>query len=392
MAKPALRIATLLSITLALLEIVLQLAFTALPAELIQRMPQYRERLGFRLETEHGAREYPAHESVQVTVNPQSGDLFRLTCLSTKYADSFTPYSVAYQRDRHGFRNPMPWRDDIDLVVVGDSFTAAESVQRPFWEELSPAMLSLGLPGSGALEQIQLLHAFAMPRKPETVVLAYFGGNDLADNQVFHELQRHGKTWARKPHENRSPFEYLVSVHLILLLRDTLLKSAAADCHYPLLAHTQPPQPVAFFDDMLPQLALDGVDLRATAMFQITRDAIEDLARELKAQGIRFVFVYIPQKAELYWRYLDASSQSRIARALSDEGHAVAADAITVKLSAQRELWHDIAAENGFDILDLTPILADEIAAGAAPYFFGDTHWNQIGHDIARDALRDSLN
>ena len=391
MAKTSLRIASLILITLAMLEGAMQLAFTALPVELIQRMPQYRERMGHKLETDHGAREYPALASVSLTIKPESGDLFRLTCLSTDMAEAFAPYTVSFQRDHHGFRNDRPWRGDIDLVVIGDSFTAAESVNAPFWQNLTPATLSLGLPGSGTLEQIRLLHGLALPLNPETVVLAYFGGNDLDDNLVFAEMQAAGMTWAGKLHANRSALDYLATVHLALYLRDALLKPESSGCHYPQMAHTDPPAPVAFFDDFLPQLALDQASLRESDMFQITKSAVIKLADELGSRGIRFIFLYIPQKAELYWGALSAEGKAKIAAALNEQGHSVEAQDIDANLNAQREIWHSIATQHGVELLDLSQPLAEAIAAGAAPYFFGDTHWNQLGHEIANAALRKSL-
>ena len=57
--KFLLRFSLVLSATVILLELAFQLAFPGLPRQLIQRMPQYRERSGFQLRTEHGARESP---------------------------------------------------------------------------------------------------------------------------------------------------------------------------------------------------------------------------------------------------------------------------------------------------------------------------------------------
>ena len=180
--------------TVVILEAVLQLAFTLLPTNLTQRMPQYRQRMGYRLHAEHGAREYPAGEAVDLVITPQSGDLYRISCLKPTHTEAFEPYRVSYVRDNHGFRNPEPWADDVELVILGDSFVAAESVQAPFWQGLSDSMLVLGLPGSGTLEQARLLNAFGLPRNPELVVLAFFGGNDLTDNLVYSELSEQGLT------------------------------------------------------------------------------------------------------------------------------------------------------------------------------------------------------
>ena len=390
--KFLLRLSLVLSATIILLEIAFQLAFLHLPGELIQRMPQYRERSGFSLVTEHGARESPPGEVVEIRIDQYSGDLFRLTCLSTDHAQFFEPYTVSFTRDQHGFRNKEPWADDLDLLVLGDSFTAAEGIKNPFWTGLSGSTLSLSFPGSGTIEQRLLLDAYGLPRKPDTVVLAYFAGNDLADNRVFLEMRREGKSIADRVRQNRSPLEYLVTVHLALYLRDLIHKSNISDCHYPQDAGTDPATPVAFFDEMLPILARDADALRASDIFQATLTSIVAMSQDLDAQGIRFVMMYIPQKAELYWSYLDAESKRAIATYVTENLSPLASEMIDKNMSAQRDLWLSVAQKQQIEFLDLTPALRLAIENGQSPYFFADTHWNQFGHDLARQELQKFLN
>ena len=73
-----LRLCLILLAALLAVELALQLLFLHLPPNLIQRMPQYQDRAGYRLETEHGARELPANTQIDVLVTPLSGDLYRL--------------------------------------------------------------------------------------------------------------------------------------------------------------------------------------------------------------------------------------------------------------------------------------------------------------------------
>ena len=322
---------------LVLLESGLQLAFLNLPLDLIQRMPQYRERAGHQFATAHGAREYPAGEAVNALITPASGDLYRLTCLNLADTESFEPYRVNFTRDRHGFRNAQPWDDDVDIVVVGDSFVAAESVREPFWDGIGDSVLAFGLPGSGTLEQFLLLQAFGLPRSPETVVVAFFAGNDLTDNQIFADLQRQGLNFAEKTHRERNPLEYLVTVHIALFLRDRLI-AAAGDCHYPQLAQTQPPTPVAFYDEMLRTLAIDADELASSAMFQETKSALAQLAADLRQRRIRLILMYIPQKAEIFWNRLGQTGKRAIVAALGESDGSIAIGEIDKNLSAQRNL------------------------------------------------------
>ncbi len=368
-------------IALVSIEIALQIAFLKLPQTLISRMPQYPERYGIQFNTEHGARQYPPNERVDFEVTSAGGDLYQNTCLSPAYVESIEPYRVVYTRDRQGFRNNEPWPDEVELVIAGDSFTAAESVRRPYWEGIAESMLVFGLPGSGTLEQKLLLEAFGWPRHPKIAVLAYFGGNDLMDNEKFAELRQAGLTFADKTHQNRNPLDYLVSFHLALLLRDSI-RAADKPCPYPQTALTDPPTLIAFFNKFIPTLAIEESALRASDMYQLTEAAIIDMAAMAQSSGGAFVLMYIPQKAELYWDYLDQEAKQLILEKL-----AISVDQVDANLTVQREAVASLAAEHGFIFLDLKPALAEAIAQGKSPYFFADTHWNQVGHDIARRVL-----
>ncbi|MCY3780467.1 MAG: hypothetical protein OXG78_09185 [Chloroflexi bacterium] len=377
--------------TLAALEGLLQLVFPHLPQALIEQMPQYLERSGFRLETEHGAREYPAGQIVDYEITRASGDLYKLTCLSPNDAPPFESYRVSFVRDSHGFRNAEPWLALTDLVIIGDSFVAAEAIVDPFWEGIVESKLVLGLPGSGAIEQQRVFETFAAPREPKTVVLAYFAGNDLKDNSMFTDLLAKGESYTDRTHQGKQAFEYSVLFNLILYLRQAF-DTDSTPCHYPQAAQTSPPQPVAFYDEFLAVLRLDAETLRDSETFRLTSVSIAEMAAVQHARGDRFVLMYIPQKAELYWALLGEESKATVVSRLNRQFEISGGSVIDANLSAQRDLLAKLAEELGIEFLDLTPPLADAIADGLQPYFFADTHWNQVGHNIARIALLDQLN
>lgn len=391
-ASIALRAILLLLATILALEIALQLAFPYLPQMLTEYMPQYLERMGHRLVAEHGAREYPAGQVVEYDVTPLSGDMYRLTCISPADAQPFEPYHVSFKRDRHGFRNAEPWPEDVDVVVLGDSFTAAELVQQPFWQNLSEAMLVLAVPGTGTLEQQRLFDAFALPRKPETVVLAFFAGNDLSDNESFAEMISKGFTWHDRTHRGKNPLDYSVVFRLLQYVSEATTTDPAKSCHYPVIAHTAPPTPVAFYRNFLPILGADKDALLQSEALQLTKQSISEMASALKSYGAELMLMYIPQRAELYWNYLDDASKDAIVEVESRDHGLARLDKIDENLSAQRDVMKQLAADHGISFLDLTPPLAEAIRAGQSPYFFADTHWNQVGHNIARNALLDFLN
>lgn len=370
--------------------------FNALPDTITQRMPQYPIRYGIQFDTEHGAREYPANETVQIAVNSQFGDLYSISCLSPQSTpDSFEDYIVEYTRDSHGFRNPEPWSEDVDIVFIGDSFTAAEAIEKPFWMGIAPDIdiLELGLPGSGTLEQQRLLQAYGLPRSPEIVVLSYFAGNDIADNLLFNQIQDTDMNAFEYNNQGRHPMEYLVTFHLLLYFRDQLFNHAEreTDCPYPFITANE--VPVAFYDASLQFANTSLNELQADEAYQLTEETIVSIANDVQTKGAEFVLLYVPFKAEVYWDFLGDESRSRLLEHLvaSDTFHQdteVTITSINKTLHNQQNMLQSLADDTGFWFLDMTPKLTQSVGNGIEPYFFSDTHWNQIGHDLASETIK----
>jgi len=379
-------------LTLSALELAFQLAFPHLPVAVIEQMPQFRARMGFRLDAEHGLQEYPAGEFVNFEITKFSGDLYKLTCLSPDHAPPFDPYRISFQRDAHGFRNPEPWPDKVQTVIIGDSFTAAEAIVAPYWQGIADSLLVLGLPGSGTLQQQRLMEAYALPRDPELVILAYFAGNDLQDSLTFQRQSQADEANSSETGRRKSPLDYSVLFNIAYAFRSLVSRDANQPCHYPQMARTEPPTPIAFYDEFLSSFALDSQSLQESEKFRITRDAIGDMAETLHARGSQLILMYIPQKAELYWELLSDESKAAIHSGSKIFDSTIGASAVSANLWAQRDLMAEMAANLNIAFLDLTPALSDAVSGGEQPYFFADTHWNQAGHNIARIALLDFLN
>lgn len=351
-------------VTLIMLEGLLQIAFLSLPDALIQQMPQYPTRYGIRYDTQHGAREYPAHEAVNLTVTPLAGDLYQISCLSPQHREDFAPYPVRYTRDAHGFRNQEPWPQRVHTVIVGDSFTAAETIQRPYWQGLSEGeQLVLGLPGSGSLEQLRLLEAYGLPRQPQRVIMAYFGGNDIMDSWRLHQTWQRGETLQPQP---QAPWDLSVLFHIGLFVWQSLSAPPAQDCPYPIRYDGRQ---LAFFDAFDAFAGLNAEDLREDLRFTITERAISRAATQTQAIGAEFVLVYMPYKAQVYAPLLPDG--------LPDD--------------PQIEVLRALAEEQGFNFVSLLPAFREAARQGQQTYFFADTHWNQAGHDLARATLRAHL-
>jgi len=96
-------------------------------------------------------------------------------------------YSI-YQSDRYGFNNPdNEWdKKEIEYLLVGDSFTQGECVNRPndissVLRNLSnKSVLNLGMSGNGPLIEYATLREY-LNKKVKKVLWIYYEGNDLVN-------------------------------------------------------------------------------------------------------------------------------------------------------------------------------------------------------------------
>jgi len=93
-----------------------------------------------------------------------------------------------YLSDRYGFNNPdSEWdAEEIDFVLVGDSFTHGSCVDRPadiasaLRRQTGRTVLNLGYTGNGPLIEYATLREYS-PSAVKHLVWLYFEGNDQAD-------------------------------------------------------------------------------------------------------------------------------------------------------------------------------------------------------------------
>ena len=96
-------------------------------------------------------------------------------------------YFPIIELDEHGFNNPKGLynKDEVDIVLVGDSFTESKSVHAhqsisAVLSEKKLNSISLGKEGNGPLIQLATIKEFAEPLKAKVVLWVYYV-NDLRD-------------------------------------------------------------------------------------------------------------------------------------------------------------------------------------------------------------------
>jgi len=94
-----------------------------------------------------------------------------------------------YLSDNFGFNNKNTiWNNDIDIALIGDSFTQGSCVDNDnnIANQLAKYnkknILNLGFSGSGPLVELAILREYAAIFKPKTVLWFYYEGNDQKDD------------------------------------------------------------------------------------------------------------------------------------------------------------------------------------------------------------------
>ena len=119
----------------------------------------------------------------KINIFPLSG----ISNVKTIHCNENGYYSI-YQSDRFGFNNPdTEWDvNEIDYMLIGDSYTHGACVNRPYdiasvLRDISnSSVLNLGFTANGPLIQYATLKEYLNP-KIKKVIWIYYAGNDLSD-------------------------------------------------------------------------------------------------------------------------------------------------------------------------------------------------------------------
>jgi lysophospholipase L1-like esterase len=304
-------------------------------------------------------------------------------------------FEVLHHTDGRGFRNPWPWPEYADIVVVGDSLVFGYGVaDHEAWPALlaraipGTRIVNLGLIGAGPQQYLRVFETFGLPLRPRLVVVGLFPQNDFwdaglferwlrsdepgwnymvwrdfgqprADKQsrpgtaarlkamtlagyfaarhsyVFNLGERAAKSAIRRQWRDRLPIELADGGRLELFPADFNTKTAGARAGRPELG--------------------------------VVVDAVKTLAVTAAGHGARMVVVLEPSKEETYLplvgrRFVDPSAALR--QALD---------------------------ELGIPSVDLGPAFRSQAQAGARLFFEVDGHPNAAGHAVIANGVRRGL-
>jgi acetyltransferase AlgX (SGNH hydrolase-like protein) len=304
--------------------------------------------------------------------------------------------------DANGFRNSPPEKAAYGSVALGDSFTRASGVASPWPEKLAEYagidVLNLGDVGFGPQDELKVLQQYGLKKQPQWVILAYFEGNDLYDAASY---------------EQANPFivfrfgKYILNQSLEAW-RDRgpagAPADAARDYPYPITVTIDKKDlGLAFFSYYVAWLSADHEAIEASQNYRLAGETILQMRELSEAAGAHFLLVYVPSKEHVYLPYLN--DPDTLARVFADvptvgldetgflqfTNEKATPQIIRQHMDDQARLLTDFAVENDIPFLDLTPTFQEQAGTGAELYFPFDTHWNQLGHELAAASINEYL-
>jgi hypothetical protein len=317
-----------------------------------------------------------------------------------------------FQADEMGFPNSeYKWRDHYDVIVTGDSFvtrTAPKTWIELLGEQTGQTILTLGASSWGTLNEAEAIKMYGLDKKPRWVLVMFFEGNDLLNVAQYIERRASGLSWKEFDMQNVSLLRRSMALHMIRywLGKLTPEETEPPRYRYPVTASTEAGEVGLVFKDIhLLPLSADYETLARSDDFRAVGESLLDLKRLCDAQGTRLVVVYVPSKEHVYWsRIWDAVDVNNILErtvtvSLSDgesgklqwNPQYLSYDVFNQNHNAQERLLGDWARDNGVELLNLTPIFWQESIARGETYHYADPHWNQVGNQIAANAIADYM-
>ena len=304
--------------------------------------------------------------------------------------------------DANGFRNPPPEKATYAIVALGDSFTRASGVATPWPQKLAEHtgsdVLNLGDVGFGPQDELKVLRQYGLKKQPQWVIMAYFEGNDLYDAASY---------------EQANPFiifrfgRYILGrgVEAWQERRSGGAQAAAIPTYrYPItITINQKELEMVFFSSYISWLSLSGEAIEASQNYRLVRETILQVEELSEAAEANFLLVYVPSKSHVYLPYLnDPETAAQVFTdvpviELDDTGFlqfgnkTATRELVRQHMDDQAILLADFAAEQHISFLDLTSTFQKEAGTGAELYYPFDTHWNQLGHNLAAETISEYI-
>jgi lysophospholipase L1-like esterase len=341
--------------------------------------------------------------------------LVRDQALGHFHVPNFSGWIKAKEFTTHVRINPMGLRDrrqtyekppgTFRIVFLGDSFVEAVQVEQ--WQGVAEQLearlnqgsprpievINAGVAAYGTGQQMLLLEQEAYKYQPDLVLLLFFVGNDVTNNNYRLELWDNNLKLALKPYWDVDRQGHLRMYPgpppsppggLTQMMRGCcMLYNVIETGVFNKLEQNYPREKLE---------AIGGLRTPLRGLYDTQPDDEWERAwrnsegllariRELSAGlGAPLVIAGAPE-----WRTLVPDEWAReVASARLDSGR--------LQITAPTDQLGQIAGRLETPYIDLLPVLQDETAAGGGPFYYDfDKHWNAAGHAVAARAIAEAL-
>jgi lysophospholipase L1-like esterase len=288
-------------------------------------------------------------------------------------------FAFTFTTDEHGFRNPSPWPERADIVVLGDSMAFSYGVEdEEAWTALLAArllgrrILNLGLIGGAPQQYLRIYERFGQHLQPGLVLFCLFPGNDVGEAGLFDRWVKAGSQGNYlierfRTEKDDSPRgiqdmlrESYVAVFLRYTRKDMVSRVNARTLDLPDGGQVQL---VPTFYDVVERLTQPD-----HPNFRLVLDTVEQARALVEQNGSQFLVLLMPTKEEIYLPLLD------------DEERAPAIAPFVAAFQAM-----------GIPYLDLTVPLRAGARQGERLFYEVDGHPNATGYGLIARAVLDHL-
>lgn len=291
-------------------------------------------------------------------------------------------FGFGFRTDEHGFRNPSPWPEQADIVVLGDSQAFAYGVDDDdAWPrvlaDLVPGaeVVNLGLLGAAPQQAVRAYEVFGAPLRPKVVLVALYPPNALSSGRLFAEWIAEDRPEGFDVRRSGDPAEEAPE-GAAGRLKHLLGQSYVVRALYHSIRHvTGVAAPVAtmHFEEGRVRLRLDKNENHAAAIasgdtdFRRVLDLLTRLQGMVRGDGGEMVVVMFPTKQEIHLPLLARQAPDLVNPFL------------------------DAFERRDIPYIDLAPPLRDRVAAGEHLFFELDIHPNDEGYRVIAEILADRL-
>jgi len=302
---------------------------------------------------------------------------------------------VRFETDEIGFVNAAPVPDEVDVVVLGRSYSLGAQAETP-WPRLLAAregwrVLNLSQAGSGLDIKLGYLRRFGVPRNPDWVVL-----EELPSMDVLGYEETPGLVVGR------------LVAPVIRELSRRLQPSASqvgAQQVYPITVSLPGgSQEAVFFDHYVSALSARREDIVGSRSWSAFRDDLQSIVDLVQETGSCLALLYAPTNVEVYFALATDIAQLRPAVAGLPSWHLEATGELVLdrtrtadvellrsQVSVARGLLRELAQELGLVFIDPTDAMMEAVLAGQTPFMQYDTHWSSLGHELVASLVAHEL-